>query len=110
MDLSGWGTPFPTGRRCGAPSAICWRTHPGVFADERGDIKNICANVDMYSGLVYKMLKIPVEMYTGLFACARMAGWCAHRMEEMINGKRIIRPAYKAINLNKQYIPLCNRI
>ncbi|MGN1119602.1 MAG: citrate synthase [Oscillospiraceae bacterium] len=85
------------------------RLTPQVFAEERGDIKNICANVDMYSGLVYKMLKIPVEIYTGLFACARMAGWCAHRMEEMINGKRIIRPAYKAINLNKGYIPLENR-
>ena len=86
------------------------RLTPKVFAEERGDIKNICANVDMYSGLVYKMLKIPVEMYTALFACARMAGWCAHRMEEMINGKRIIRPAYKAINLNKKYIPLKNRV
>ena len=85
------------------------RLTPAVFAEERGDIKNICANVDMYSGLVYKMLKIPVEMYTALFACARMAGWCAHRMEEMINGKRIIRPAYKAINLNKNYIPLSDR-
>ena len=85
------------------------RLTPTVFAEERGDIKNICANVDMYSGLVYKMLKIPVEMYTALFACARMAGWCAHRMEEMINGKRIIRPAYKAINLNKEYIPLDRR-
>ena len=85
------------------------RLTPAVFAEERGDIKNICANVDMYSGLVYKMLKIPVEMYTALFACARMAGWCAHRMEEMINGKRIIRPAYKAINLNKNYIPLNDR-
>ena len=85
------------------------RLTPEVFAEERGDIKNICANVDMYSGLVYKMLKIPVEMYTALFACARMAGWCAHRMEEMINGKRIIRPAYKAINLNKEYIPLSDR-
>ena len=85
------------------------RLTPKVFAEERGDIKNICANVDMYSGLVYKMLKIPVEMYTALFACARMAGWCAHRMEEMINGKRIIRPAYKALNLNKEYIPLSER-
>ncbi len=86
------------------------RLTPIVFSEERGDIKHICANVDMYSGLVYKMLKIPVEMYTALFACARMAGWCAHRMEEMINGKRIIRPAYKAINLNKEYIPLKKRI
>ncbi|MDE7362018.1 MAG: citrate synthase [Oscillospiraceae bacterium] len=85
------------------------RLTPAVFAEERGNIKNICANVDMYSGLVYKMLRIPVEMYTALFACARMAGWCAHRMEEMINGKRIIRPAYKAINLNKEYIPLSER-
>lgn len=85
------------------------RLTPTVFADERGAIKNICANVDMYSGLVYKMLRIPVEMYTALFACSRMAGWCAHRMEEMINGKRIIRPAYKAINTNKTYIPLEDR-
>ena len=85
------------------------RLTPGVFAEERGAIKDICANVDMYSGLVYKMLKIPVEMYTGLFACARMAGWCAHRMEEMINGKRIIRPAYKAINVNRKYVPLDKR-
>ncbi len=85
------------------------RLTPWVFAEERGAIKNICANVDMYSGLVYKMLRIPVEMYTALFACARMAGWCAHRMEEMINGKRIIRPAYKAINLNKEYIPIDKR-
>ena len=85
------------------------RLTPTVFSEERGDIKNVCANVDMYSGLVYKMLKIPVEMYTGLFACARMAGWCAHRMEEMINGKRIIRPAYKAINVNNTYIPLEKR-
>ncbi|MGN1110814.1 MAG: citrate/2-methylcitrate synthase [Oscillospiraceae bacterium] len=85
------------------------RLTPKVFAEERGDIKRICANVDMYSGLVYKMLRIPVEMYTALFACARMAGWCAHRMEEMINGKRIIRPAYKAINLNKTYVELSRR-
>ncbi len=85
------------------------RLTPEVFRDERGDIKNICANVDMYSGLVYKMLRIPPELYTALFACARMAGWCAHRMEEMINGKRIIRPAYKAISMNKKYIPLSER-
>ncbi len=85
------------------------RLTPTIFAEERGDIKNMCANVDMYSGLVYKMLRIPVEMYTALFACARMAGWCAHRMEEMINGKRIIRPAYKAINLSNSYIPLDER-
>jgi len=85
------------------------RLTPSVFAEERGDIKDICANVDMYSGLVYKLLKIPTEMYTALFACARMAGWCAHRMEEMANGKRIIRPAYKAISASKNYVPLDKR-
>ncbi len=85
------------------------RLTPEIFSRERGNIKDICANVDMYSGLVYKMLNIPVEMYTALFACARMAGWCAHRMEEMINGKRIIRPAYKAISSNKKYIALGER-
>ena len=85
------------------------RLTPGVFAEERGDIKNICANVDMYSGLVYRMLKIPVDMYTPLFACARIAGWCAHRMEEMMNGKRIIRPAYKAISTSKEYVPIEDR-
>ncbi len=85
------------------------RLTPELFAEERGNIKDICANVDMYSGLVYRMLKIPVEMHTALFACARMPGWCAHRMEEIINGKRIIRPAYKAINVNRKYIPLEKR-
>ena len=85
------------------------RLTPGVFADERGDIKNICANVDMYSGLVYKMLKIPVEMYTGLFACARISGWCAHRIEELTTGGRIIRPAYRALPTGQTYIPLKDR-
>ena len=85
------------------------RLTPVVFAEERGDIKDICANVDMYSGLVYRMLKIPTEMYTGLFACARMAGWCAHRMEEIENGKRIMRPAYKTLIKNRDYIALDER-
>ena len=56
----------------------------------------------MYSGLVYKMLKIPVEMYTALFACARMAGWCAHRIEELICTNKIIRPAYMSVMEEKQ--------
>lgn len=82
---------------------------PQLFAQERGDIKQMCANVDMYSGLVYKLLKIPVEMYTALFACARMPGWCAHRMEEIQNGKRIMRPAYKALAKEKEYVNLSDR-
>jgi citrate synthase len=69
----------------------------------------ICANVDMYSGLVYEMLGIPQELYTPLFAVARMAGWCAHRLEEAWGGGRIIRPAYKAIVLDDDYVPLMDR-
>ena len=69
----------------------------------------MCANVDMYSGLVYRMLGIPDELFTPLFATARMVGWAAHRMEEILTGKRIIRPAYKAIAKSKEYVPLCDR-
>ncbi|MDR3115829.1 MAG: citrate synthase, partial [Treponema sp.] len=61
------------------------------------DHKVICANVDMYSGLVYRMLGIPDELFTPIFAAARMAGWCAHRIEEILSGDRIIRPAYRAV-------------
>lgn len=71
---------------------------PQVFAEIKGDIKVICANVDFYSGLVYRLLNIPTEMYTPLFAIARTAGWCSHRIEEVICGGRIIRPAYKSLS------------
>ena len=69
----------------------------------------MCANVDMYSGLVYKLLGIPTEMYTALFACARMPGWCAHRMEELETAKKIIRPGYKCIAKRQEYQPLSER-
>ncbi len=82
---------------------------PEIFAEHKGDKKVICANVDMYSGLVYKMLNIPVELYTPLFAISRMAGWSAHRIEEMLTGNRIIRPAYKAVAKQREYVPLLNR-
>jgi len=82
---------------------------PQLFAEKKGDIKTMCANVDMYSGLVYKLLGIPTEMYTALFACARMPGWCAHRMEEIENGKRIMRPAYKTLIKNRDYVALDER-
>lgn len=85
------------------------RLTPQLFAKNKGDIKTMCANVDMYSGLVYKLLGIPVEMYTALFACARMPGWCAHRMEEIENGKRIMRPAYRTLIKNRDYIALDER-
>jgi citrate synthase len=71
--------------------------------------KVMCANVDMYSGLVYQMLGIPEELYTPLFAAARMAGWCAHRIEELVSGGRIIRPAYRAVNHKTPYVPLAER-
>ena len=84
---------------------------PKVFADVKGDKKTLCANVDFYSGLVYKMLNIPLEMYTPIFAIARTAGWCAHKIEEVLCGGRIIRPAYKSLcrKLNRTYKPLEDR-
>ena len=86
------------------------RLSPTAFAKVRGDAKVICANVDFYSGLVYEMLGIPQDLVTPMFAVARMAGWCAHRMEEMMTGGRIIRPAYRAIVKNQKYIPIDQRV
>ncbi len=85
------------------------RLTPGVFASEKGSAKKICANVDLYSGLIYRMLRIPVDLYTPLFTVARTAGWCAHRIEELLTSGRIIRPAYKSLALPQDYIPLENR-
>ncbi|MDD6857126.1 citrate/2-methylcitrate synthase [Lachnospiraceae bacterium HCP1S3_C3] len=85
------------------------RIAPEVFAEVKGDIKTICANVDMYSGFVYKMLGIPEDLYTPLFAVSRMAGWSAHRFEELVTGRRIIRPAYKAITGKKEYVSINDR-
>ena len=85
------------------------RLTPEVFAEYKGINKPMCANVDLYSGLVYRMLDIPVEMYTPLFAIARVAGWCAHRIEEYHTAKRIIRPAYKCISKEQPYVSLEER-
>jgi citrate synthase len=83
---------------------------PEVVAAEKGSGKTLCANVDMYSGFVYSMMGIPEDLYTPLFACARMAGWAAHRFEEIVSGKRIIRPAYKhAGSLSREYKSLEDR-
>lgn len=82
---------------------------PVVFKDIKGSDKVMCANVDLYSGFVYRMLGIPEDIYTPLFATARIAGWSAHRMEEMLTGNRIIRPAYKAIAKSKSYTPINQR-
>ena len=82
---------------------------PKVFASVKGVDKAMCANVDMYSGLVYRTLGISEDLFTPLFAVARMPGWCAHRIEEITTGGRIIRPAYKAIAPPQKYIPLDQR-
>jgi len=85
------------------------RLAPKVFEENKRNGKKICANVDMYSGLVYKMLGIPEELYTPLFAIARIAGWCAHRIEEIFSGGRIMRPAYRCISINVPYVPIDQR-
>ena len=72
-------------------------------------VKPICANVDFYSGFVYSMLDFPRELFTPLFAIARISGWSAHRIEEMVNGGKIIRPAYKYVGHHRRYIQLENR-
>ncbi|MDR2069894.1 MAG: citrate/2-methylcitrate synthase [Treponema sp.] len=85
------------------------RLMPGVFKTIKGSDKDICANVDFYPGFVYKMLGIPSELFTPLFAVSRVAGWCAHRLEEIISGGRIIRPAYKCVQSRFPYIPMAER-
>ena len=75
---------------------------PGVFAEEKGD-KIVCANVDLYSGLIYRMLGISEDLYTPLFAISRIPGWCAHRIEEVVFANRIMRPAYKYLGVRQKY-------
>lgn len=85
------------------------RLTPELFEEEKGNGKVMCANIDMYSGFVYTMLGIPEDLFTPLFAVSRMAGWCAHRFEEICTGRRIIRPAYKSVLKEKEYVPLDER-
>lgn len=85
------------------------RLSPEVILREKGTKKDMCANVDMYSGFVYSLLGIPTDLITPLFACSRMAGWSAHRFEELVSGKRIIRPAYKTNAQAKVYKPIAER-
>ena len=82
---------------------------PIVFKQQKKHSKIMCANVDLYSGLVYDFLKIPCDLFTPLFAIARIPGWCAHRMEEIITAKKIIRPAYKSVSLSNSYVPIDER-
>ena len=85
------------------------RLAPMVIAEERRIYKGVSANVDFYSGFVYSMLDLPLELYTPIFAIARIAGWSAHRIEELINANKIIRPAYKAVATYKDYVKLAER-
>lgn len=85
------------------------RISPEVILQEKGTKKDMCANVDMYSGFVYSLLGIPTDLITPLFACSRMAGWAAHRFEELVSGKRIIRPAYKTGMKPCAYKPIAER-
>lgn len=86
------------------------RLTPEVFRRVTGNSKPLCANVDLFSGIVYKILGIPQDLFTPLFAAARIAGWSAHRIEELLTGNRIIRPAYKSVALPKRYVPIDERI
>lgn len=80
-----------------------------VFREVKGPNFVICANVDFYSGLVYTMLEIPLELFTPLFAVARMVGWCAHRLEQIVSDNKIVRPAYKGIKGSINYISMDER-
>lgn len=85
------------------------RLTPGILKKLKGNNKAVCANVDLYSGFVYEMLNIPRELYTPIFAMARVAGWSAHRIEEIVSGGRIIRPAYKNVSEKVEFVPLNKR-
>ena len=100
------GTPFEEDF---AALSLIERLTPEVFSRAKGDNKKICANVDLYSGLIYRILRIPEDLYTPLFAVARTAGWTAHRVEELLTGGKVIRPAYKSMALPLSYVPLSKR-
>ncbi|MGN0114528.1 MAG: citrate/2-methylcitrate synthase, partial [Acutalibacteraceae bacterium] len=82
---------------------------PKIIAEERKMYKGVSANVDFYSGFVYDMLGLPHELFTPIFAIARISGWSAHRIEELINAGKIIRPAYKAVHPRRDYVALGDR-
>ncbi len=89
--------------------AMVERLAPEVIAQERRIYKGVCANVDFYSGLVYRMLGLPSELFTPIFAISRIAGWSAHRIEELLGASKIIRPAYRAVKEWQDYVPITAR-
>lgn len=82
---------------------------PKIISEERHIYKGVSANIDFYSGLIYSMLGLPEELFTPMFACARIVGWSTHRLEELINTDKIIRPAYVAVQDTVPYIPMKDR-
>jgi citrate synthase len=82
---------------------------PYLFMEVKGTKKPMPANVDLYSGFVYNALNIPIEIATPIFACSRLSGWCAHRIEELVAGGRIMRPAYQCVQPHVKYVPLAER-
>lgn len=85
------------------------RLAPEVIGAERHIYKGVSANIDFYSGFVYGMLDLPTELYTPIFACSRIVGWSAHRIEELINTDKIIRPAYMAVKEHEEYVEMKDR-
>ena len=85
------------------------RIAPIIIGEERKIYKGVSANIDFYSGFVYDMLDLPLELYTPIFAISRIVGWSAHRMEEIINAGKIIRPAYISVSPQVEYAPIKER-
>ncbi len=85
------------------------RLAPEVICEKRKTYKAISANIDFYSGFVYKMLDLPKELFTPIFAISRIAGWSAHRIEELVSNSKIIRPAYKNVIKHSKYVDLAER-
>ncbi len=89
--------------------ALVARLAPMLISEQRRMYKGVSANIDFYSGFVYDMLNLPTELYTPIFAISRIAGWSAHRIEELVGGSKIIRPAYKSVSARRAYVPLKDR-
>ncbi len=85
------------------------RLAPDILREKWNSNRPVPTNVDLYSGLVYRMLRIPDELHTPLFAIARTPGWCAHRLEEISTNNKIVRPAYKTVAKAQPYVPLSER-